>query len=135
LLSISALVVWSPFLFTIFGKIAVGVLGGILLLIAFFAVVASIVEAIKNIKSQDGTVIKYSKEWAYNLSVEDGDLLFSVLEELSKKMRGDWKSSSFRHANYRVSSQELFADVFSSYILQPRATKRMAKPLFKEMDL
>jgi hypothetical protein len=38
--------------------------------------------AIKSIKNSDGTEIKYSREWASNLSQQDGDLLYSELEQV-----------------------------------------------------
>jgi len=47
--------------------------------------------------------------------------------EISEYMRGRMTGSTVQYALYRASNPELFADLFASYVLQPRATKRIFK--------
>lgn len=53
---------------------------------------------------------------------------------VSKQMRGGTVQASFSHSMYRSSGHEIFADVFASMILQPRATKRQDKELYSKMN-
>lgn len=48
---------------------------------------------------------------------------------LTKEMRGAYSSSKW----YRESHEELFADAFSSFVLQPRRTKKLAPMLFMSL--
>ena len=57
----------------------------------------------------------------------------SQMVEVSKTMRGGYSKASAGHAMYRVRQEELIADTIASMILQPRATKRMDKKLYKQL--
>lgn len=53
-------------------------------------------------------------------------------EKIAKRMFGGWeKTSNYKYKLYRQSSKELFADVYSSYVVEPRAFKREAPLLAK----
>jgi len=47
--------------------------------------------AIEKIVDNQGKEIAYSKEWAYNLEVEDGDKIFKAVDELSGGIFGNKK--------------------------------------------
>lgn len=52
--------------------------------------------------------------------------------KLTKQMRGTYTPERRR---YREKSTELIADAFSSYIIQPRTTRRESKALYEKLDV
>jgi len=69
---------------------------------------------------------------ASQLSAKDPNFKKSM-QEISKKMRGGYSKASAGHAMYRIRKEELIADTLASMVLQPRATKRMDKKLYKQL--
>jgi hypothetical protein len=66
------------------------------------------------------------------LSTKDPEFKHNM-QDISKKMRGGYSRASAGHAMYRVRKEELIADTIASMVLQPRATKRMNKKLYKQL--
>jgi len=74
--------------------------------------------------------IGHAFEWARPKHLPVTEVLMKALSksrEISEYMRGRITGYGVQYAMYRASSHELFADLFASYVLQPRATKRMFK--------
>lgn len=52
---------------------------------------ATLKVCIKHIDDKEGNEIKYTKEWAYNLSTEDGDTLFDAVNKITNPTSEDKK--------------------------------------------